>query len=233
MRSQYIHGRSETATKACTVTLVTGLVASCLLGGCGGGDSSQFVMRGSFASSDGIDELSYGYAGSTTGLPSIPLDGDQFSVTLDKGSTYSFGLERGGLGVGRLVFCDGMENELAIPSSAGASFDFGQFGKFTPLVPGTAMVGDWAPQNRPAWLTCTLTSSTGSTGSQPTPSLQRCFCDCLCENCIASTEGQLANPGQTCADICPGLCGSAGSSLNCGFWQGTVLNGSCVPEPNP
>jgi hypothetical protein len=126
-----------------------------------------------------------------------------------------------------MVFCDGMENTLSIPSSAGGSFDFGQFS------------GHWnfVPQNRPAWLTCSLTTATGTTGSTgptvptPTPSMERCTCQCVCENCIATTEGQLANPGQTCVDLCPDLC--SGSAGICGFWQGTVLSQTCVPEPNP
>ena len=207
---------------------MTGIIAvGCLLGGCGGND--QFVMKGSFASSSGVGGVQYHEVDGKSGGQAL-LDGGRFSIPLAKGKTYYFSVDApagAGMTVGSMVFCDGMKNTLSIPSSAEGSFDFGQFS------------GSWnfVPQNRPAWLTCSLTTATGTTGSTgptvptPTPSMERCTCQCVCENCIATTEGQLANPGQTCVDLCPDLC--SGSAGICGFWQGTILSQTCVPEPNP
>ena len=222
--------RTGTPAREWVVSLVAILAAGCLLGACG--DGGKFVMSGSFASSDAILAVIYGEPSVNPSQETPPLDGDRFSISLDKGKTYFFSLKRGPSTIGRLVFCDGMEDTLAIPSSAGGAFDFGLFAKFTPV--RTTSIGyDWAPQNRPAWLTCSLTPSTGSTGQGTTPSMERCSCGCQCENCVASTEGQLANAGQSCADLCPALCASSSPSVNCGFWQGTVLSESCVPEPSP
>ena len=224
--------RTGTAAKAGVVSLVAILIAGCVLGACG--DGGKFVVSGSFASSDAISDVIYGEPGVNPAQMTPPLDGDRFSISLDRGRTYFFSLKRGPSTVGGLVFCDGEDGVyLAIPSSAGGAFDFGLFSKFTPARRTGRLGDDWAPQNRPAWLNCSLTPSTESTGQGTTPSMQRCSCGCQCENCVASTEGQLANAGQRCADLCPTLCASSSPGLNCGFWQGTVLSESCVPEPNP
>jgi hypothetical protein len=167
------------------------------------------------------------YNGSTWSYESYPAKALMFAVW----GTSDFNVFAGGSG-GVIIRYDGGSWERMDTGGSDDEDIYGIWG--TPDGSSVFAVGEAGVILHNSSAPDSHASSAGVCAAGPTtPLLQRCWCSCQCENCIVTTEGQLVGTDKNCNNLCPDLCASGKPSLDCGFWQGSVLNEQCVPEPNP